>query len=205
MYVEELGREKDGVELKVFQDERCDSPREWDNVTTIVCREHNRYNLPMELDGFSFADFDNADEACQTLIRDYGARNIVPIWMYDHGQVAFRVGPRSYPFDCPWDSSFCGFAFTTDQQSEGIADEAIDGIIAADIQDYSDWASGEVYAYSITTPDGKGEDSCGGFIGESIRTESHDAFLAAVKAYRERKAKEDAEREHWESRDVTTV
>lgn len=207
MYVEELCREQDGVELKVSHDEFSESPREWDNTVVMVCREHNRYDLPMELDGFSFADFDNADEACQTLIRDYGARNIVPIWLYDHGNIAFKVGPRTYPFDCPWDSSFCGFAFVTDESLGAFQadDEVIDGIIAAEVQDYSDWASGEVYRYEITTPDGEGEDSCGGFIGDSIKTESHDAFLVAVKAYRERKAKEDSERDHWNARDVITV
>lgn len=205
MYVEELCREEDGVELKVFYHDCCDSPREWENVSVMVCREHNRYDLPRELDGFSFADFDNADEACQTLIREYGARNIVSIWMYDHGQVALKAGERTYPFTCEWDGSFAGFAFTTDKKSEGIADEAIDGIIAAEVQEFSEWLNGEVYGYSITTPDGKGEDGCGGFIGDSIREASHDAFLVAVKAYRERKAKEKAEREYWNSRDVTTV
>lgn len=207
MYVEELCREQDGVELKVAIDECSDSPREYDNTVIIVCREHRRYDLPNELEGFSFADFDNADEACQVLIREHGARNITPIWMYDHGQVAFKTGQRTYPFDCEWDSSFCGFAFVTDESLGGFDadDEAIYGIIAAEVREYSEWCNGEVYQYWITTPDGKGEDGCGGFIGDSIRAESHDAFLAAVKAYRERKAKEDAEREYWNSRDVTTV
>jgi len=204
--------EQDGVECNLYVDYGGDmfDPRDNDNFGIFVCRSHNRYSLPQEINGFRFEDFDSIDEAINCLKEDHGAIHIYPVWMYDHSMVSYSMGERKWPFDCPWDSSMCGVIFTTEKQMNylGVVErdaETIKKWLASEVEEYSDWACGDVYYYDIDSPDGESE-SCCGLIGRDYAEEAaKEAFEFELDYYRERKAKEDAEREYWANRDVVTI
>jgi hypothetical protein len=83
--------------------------------------------------------------------------------------------------------------------------ETIKKWLASEVEEYSDWACGDVYYYDIDSPDGESE-SCCGLIGRDYAEEAaKEAFEFELDYYRERKAKEDAEREYWANRDVVTI
>lgn len=71
---------------------------------------HKRYSL-----GASSAhkprhqDYGSWDELRQAIIKAVKPVVILPVYMYDHGDLAFSTSP----FTCPWDSGQVGFIFTT--------------------------------------------------------------------------------------------
>lgn len=204
--------EKDGVECNLYVDYGGDmfDPRDNDNLGTFVCREHRSYYLPQEIKGFKFEDFDSIDEAIDYLKENHGAVHIYPVWMYDHSSVSYSMGERVWPYTCPWDSSICGVIFTTKARMDeyGITDRSEEKIkewLNGEIEEYSSWASGNVYYFAVDTPDGDGE-SCGGLIGyEYAHDEAERTFEFELNHYIQRRDKEIIEREYWESRDVITV
>jgi len=204
--------EQDGVECNLYVDYGGDmfDPRDYDNLGIFVCRSHNRYSLPQEVKGFRFEDFDSIEEAIDCLKEDHGAIHIYPVWMYEHSMVAYSMGERKWPFDCPWDSSMCGVVFTTEKQMDylGVTDRSEDRIkkwLASEIEEYSDWASGDVYYYTVGCPDGE-SDSLSGLIGYKYACEAaQEALDCEANCYRERQDKEEAEREYWANRDVVTI
>lgn len=181
-------------------------PRDNDNVGVFVCRQHCSYDLPKEQPGFSFEDYDSMDEAIKALEEDFGAKNIHPVWMYDHSGVTFRIG-NSNPFSCQWDSSLAGVIYTTDKQIEmmGAAEDRIDEILKLEIEEYADWSEGNVFYYEINYPDGT-SNSCGGLIGYDYAVEYVESvFDDYVSDWTDKQNKEKAERDHWAARDVMTA
>ena len=78
--------------------------------------------------------------------------NIQYIYKYEHGQVAYNTGG----FSCPWDSGRAGFIVSKHDY------DTQDSIV----KEYSHWANGEVYGFTVEDDEGEVLDSCGGFIGD---------------------------------------
>jgi hypothetical protein len=78
--------------------------------------------------------------------------NIQTIYKYEHGGVAYNTGG----FSCSWDSGRAGFIVSK------FSYETQDSIV----REYSNWANGEVYGFTVEDDDGEVIESCGGFIGE---------------------------------------
>lgn len=116
----------------------AESPRDWDNVSTMVC-EHRRYNLGDD-DGAATAraavrnsrDYRSTWEETESGEFRHGGQlqdcldlsepndlwyavnmcsDIVamPLFLYDHSGITISTGR----FSCPWDSGQVGFAFVT--------------------------------------------------------------------------------------------
>lgn len=203
---------QNGVECNLYVDYDSGgfSPREdFEHLGTFVCREQRDYSLPQEVKGFKFENFDCIEDAIDYLKENHGAVHIYPVWMYDHSNVSFSMG-ESNPYSCQWDSSLCGVIFTTEARMDefGITDRSESNIqkqLDDEVEEYSSWASGDVYYFVIDTPDGNG-DSCSGLIGyEYAHSEAEMAFEFEHKHYIERRDKELDEREYWECRDVITI
>lgn len=213
----EYKREAEGVKLEVWHDHCVDNPRTayeyFYNVGVMVCRSHRSHVLPSELDGFRLDDWETADEAIKHLKAEYDAVCVLPVWMYDHGDVALSAGEQTYPFTCGWDSSFAGLIFATRESLEDWPDwtlDKVEEVLKAEVRQYSQWANGECYGFTITCPDGDHDyddyTSYGGFIGwEYAKSEADSAFDHEVKAYVERRDRENLNRQHWAERDVVTV
>lgn len=173
---------RDNLRVTVRYDEVAGSPREWDNLGTMVCW-HGRYNLGDEQPSISPSEYlADLPEGTITL----------PLYLYDHGGISMS----SSPFSCPWDSGQVGFIYVT---RETIAkefpnytpeDDTIRQYLANEVKTYDTYLSGQVYWYQVermTTCDKGHEheelvDSCGGFYGNYGLDEIRNIWPEAVNA-----------------------
>ena len=150
-------------------DECAESPREWDNVATIVS-EGGNWDISDEgwrMSAEEFAEFlhKKLDKKCPEIkgltdidhiVNCESAKNYIvckPIYMYDHSGQTISLSP----FGCPWDSGCCGYIFifkdkilngferATEDNWRDIADE----IIQSEIDIYDHYIQGEVYGYCL--------------------------------------------------------
>lgn len=92
---------------------------------------------------------------------------IHPVYRYEHGNVAYRRGTAA-----GFDYSNCGFYIVTAAGISGKAwtSEEIAKQIDRELEEYTAWANGEVYRFTLYDENGEEVDSCGGFYDiEDIR------------------------------------
>ena len=155
--------------LTINIDECAESPREWDNVPTIVSRRGD-WDISDEgwrMSAEEFAEFlhKKLDKKCPEIkgltdidhiVNCGSAKNYIvckPIYMYDHSGQTISLSP----FGCPWDSGCCGYIFVfkdkilneferaTEDNWRDIANE----IIQSEIDIYDHYIQGEVYGYCL--------------------------------------------------------
>lgn len=139
---------RDGHRLSIIQDDTSDSPRDWDNIGTMVLF-HNRYNLANEtsiVQGY-FRDWLDLQKV---LKNQYKSKVIIPVYMLDHSGVCLKTTP----FNNRWDSGQVGFIFADPQQLEKMGSThlspvRLEEILIAEVETYSKYLSGEVYGYRL--------------------------------------------------------
>ncbi len=185
------------IELHYDEDGQFADPRDADNLGTMVCW-HPRYMLGDEqvaANGGAVnnvfetetgrTDFRSLEAVARYLILVRGAIVVLPLTLYDHSGLSMRASASPGPFDPGgWDSTFCGFVYTTAARCAELcgtgkdgglyapADwqgEAIDWVrsqLVADVELYSAWLSGQVYGFRVLDDDGEEVDdgSCWGFL-----------------------------------------
>jgi len=130
-----------GVTVEIVYDDDCRSPREDDNVATLVCWHPDYILGDYQLrDGSGRGAVDDVfetergrtDFASMKVLYRYltlmcGARRVTPLYLYDHSGISIRAGAPS-PWDNPtvrrdefgqgmgWDTSMVGFAYCTDER-----------------------------------------------------------------------------------------
>jgi hypothetical protein len=146
---------KNGNTLSIYQDMSAESPREWDNLSTMHCW-HRNYNL---------GDVQNGDIGVDDLDVD---AIVVPIYAYTKGGIRLATSP----FSCPWDSGRLGFAVVTRREIIDNYGTYNDATIAqakrcidSEIKTYNNYLDGEVYGYVLKDSEGEEIDSCWGFYG----------------------------------------
>jgi hypothetical protein len=150
-----------GYEIKICIDENPFSPRENDNLGTMVCF-HRRYDLGDK------HNFKTPDDFSQ-----YTKENdliMLPIYMYDHSGITIKTTP----FSCPWDSGQLGFIYVSKEKirkeynvkrvSPKIK-ETVLRVLEAEIKEYDYYIRGEVFGFTIEKNDEE-IDSCWGFFEE---------------------------------------
>ena len=150
-------------------DECAESPREWDNVATIVSRGGN-WDISDEgwrMSAEEFAEFLNKklDKKCPEIkgltdidhiVNCGSAKNYIvckPIYMYDHSGQTISLSP----FGCPWDSGCCGYIFVFkdkilnefERATEDNWRDIANKIIQSEIDTYDHYIQGEVYGYCL--------------------------------------------------------
>jgi hypothetical protein len=137
-------------ELEIFNDESPESPREWDNITTMICF-HKRYNVGDKTD-YKSSDFDSWDELKEQIESDNKVLMIKPLYMYDHSGITISTSS----FNDRWDSGQIGWVFITEKQYNYICgkdveytDEKLECIINSEVHNYDQYLTGEVYGYTI--------------------------------------------------------
>lgn len=154
-----------------------DSPRTWENIGTFFTF-HNRYRSP------DTPPHSDPDIAARIATRQ---ENIcLPVWLYDHSGTCYRAA-ESNPFHCPWDSGIAGFiyvsredarkAFNVKRLTAATVAKVIDAL-KGEVEAYSAWANGEVYAWQVENENGDVLDACGGYIGE-LEAAKADALSTA--------------------------
>ena len=143
--------------IELFIDENAESPREWDNLGTMVCF-HRSYEL--------------GDKHKYTVeeIKDLLDRKDVlalPLYLYDHSGITISTKP----FSCPWDSGQVGIVFveyskikeeySVKRISPKIRERARKCLIG-EVETYDTFLRGEVLGY-VVDDDG---DSCWGYYSE---------------------------------------
>jgi hypothetical protein len=183
--------------VRIEPDEDPESPREWDNIGTMVCW-HNRYNLgdkkgvdelvshlnrspkaDAEWDihkTSSPGEFHEWAEACGFIM--------LPLYLYDHSGLTMSTGK----FSCPWDSGQVGWIFATPEQiadtfpgmAEDEARETTRKILLSEVEFYDQYLRGDIYGFIIEDLRGNVVDSCWGFYGWDEAAQAADGELCGL-------------------------
>ena len=168
-----------GMRVTKTIDEYPINPREWDNLTTMICHCRN-YSLGDVKESAQFEGFTSLKELKQALVEYYGEMAYIkPLSLYDHSTQTLAIGE---PTDM-WDSGYVGFIFVTKDRARkeyGVKRitkaviEKIEKLAQSEVEEYNKvWLWGEVYVLSLervfTNVDDKNDsfvepvDSVGGF------------------------------------------
>lgn len=155
--------------VKVVQDTDPESPRDWDNLGTMICW-HSRYLLGDESRGKHTSqvygtpnDFRRSDEYRNAAV-------ILPLYLYDHSGITMSCAP----FSCPWDSGQIGYIYVTKDKVR--AEYSVKRIskktlalvtkcLQQEVTTYDEFLTGQVYGYVVEDENGEHIDSCFGFYG----------------------------------------
>ena len=158
-----------GYDIEIFLDYDSQSPREWDNLGTIICF-HKRYILGDNTD-IGQENYHSWEDLETFLYKKYNALIVIPIYMYDHSGITIRT----YPFPCRWDSGQIGYIYVSKKkvrEEYGIQriskklKRTVKTMLLSEIEVYDHYVSGDVYGYSIEDKvTEENINSCFGFYG----------------------------------------
>lgn len=175
-----------GLTVKIYPDEDAESPREWDNVSKFAF-QHRRYDLPWEVDdnlkGLSLQELH--DE-----LVDQGAVIILKVYGYDHG--IFTISAESFygrAHHAEWDSGVIGLAcvfrddLLKDHNRRHLSNKLVTLAtlnLKAEIKEYDQFLTGDVYGYVVEDQEGNNLESCWGFYGLDYCKEEARAVAESV-------------------------
>lgn len=170
--------------LRVVQDDCSDSPRDWDNLGTMVCF-HSRYNLGDKDHGIDFYDYYSWDELEKGICKKHDVAVILPLYMYDHSGITIST-KHKYPYNDRWDAGRIGFIFISKEKvkkeysvkkmSKKLL-ERIKTYLEGEVETYDTYLRGDVYGFQLIQKEtcDKGceheeiIDSCYGFYGNNLK------------------------------------
>lgn len=158
-----------GKTLEIVQDTNPESPREWDNIGTMICF-HGRYNLG-DRHNYDHKDYSGWEEMERAIIKNESPAVILPLYLYDHSGITISTSP----FGCKWDSGQIGFIFVSKEKLKKELNvkritkqiiERAEKCLLSEVKTYDQYLTGEVYGYKVIDENGNEEDSCWGYYGE---------------------------------------
>ena len=161
---------KENKILKIHSDPFPESPREWDNLGTMVYG-HRKYCLgdKQARNLEHYTDWDNWFEG------EIGSKNAIalPLYLYDHSGLVINTTP----FSCPWDSGQVGWIYAKKENirkeynkkrvSKKMA-EKVKEVLRGEVEVFNDYIRGNIYGYTLNDISGKEIDSCWGFYGNDF-------------------------------------
>jgi len=171
---------REDKELRILNDHYPESPRQWDNVTKMLCF-HKSYRIGDEHD-YKSTDYKGWQGFKKQLEKDFDIAVIKPVYAYEHGNITVSTSP----YDCRFDSGQVGWIFVTKQKIRecyGIKNVTKKHIqkaeinIDLDMETYDQYLTGDIYGFEVvekktceTCGHTKEEiiDSCWGFYGEDV-------------------------------------
>ena len=191
----------DGLTVVICHDGDSESPREWDNIATMV-HWHRRYDLCdrrvsgprsfllelMQEREWREHQKEVPDEISDKNIGDYIDRYywVLPLFLYDHSGLSMRV--RN--FDCSFDSGQVGFIYIAKDderlleldESGETREESARRIMKQEVKTYDQYLTGDVYIYDVMDQCGNVLDSCGGLYGfDNCKEEATEAAKVIAK------------------------
>lgn len=162
-----------GYSVEIMYDEWCESPRDWDNLGTMICW-HRRYDL-----GDKQADseyYNSVEDMLKDLEEDYGNILVLPLYLFDHSGLRMSTNSSNFrTWDSHgWDWGMVGFIYVSHENilKNWNADEITDEILEAatnclvgEVETYDQYLSGEVYSITIIDENDCVLDGCGGYFG----------------------------------------
>jgi len=174
-----------GIKLEIYYDTDPESPREWDNLGTMICF-HKRRNLGDKDHGYRESGFSSWENLAAEIRKTEKPAVILPLYLYDHSGITIRTGP----FSSPWDSGQVGFIFISREKAKkefGIkrfTKKSLDMLekgLVQEVQVYDMYLTGEVFGYVIDR-DGEHESSCWGYFGlDDVKAAATEAAEYALK------------------------
>jgi hypothetical protein len=177
--------------LEIFQDEDARSPREDDNLGTMVCF-HRRYNLGDKHE-YNSDNYSSWNEMKKAIQKDKTCV-ILPLYLYDHSGITISTKP----FSCQWDSGQVGWIVVSKEKvrkeygvkyiTYKILDR-VKRVLEAEVKTYDQYLTGDVYGYRISkiTKCELGHeheeelDSCLGFYGNEAEAEGISILNSYIK------------------------
>ncbi len=161
--------ENEKYKLEIFDDLNPCSPREFDNLGTMVCF-HRRYNLGDKTE-LKSSDFSSWEELESYLYKTEDALIAIPVFMYDHSGLWINTTG----FSCPWDSGQVGYIYVSKEKvrreysckriSKKLK-KMIREMLCSEVDLYNDYLCGNVYGFTLTDKENAEEiDSSCGFYG----------------------------------------
>ena len=153
-----------GYAIEVYYDSDPISPREWDNLGTMVCF-HNRYNLG-----------DEHNYEPEEIIELVQRKDVIalPLYLYDHSGITMSCN-LIYPFNDRWDAGQVGFIFVdyaTIREEYGCKyvtsamKKKIISYLENEVDVYDEYLVGNVYGFKVVNDEGEEIDSCWGYYGD---------------------------------------
>lgn len=133
--------------IDIVYDESSESPRDWDQLGTIVTT-NGRY-LSIQEGKLSIDEIEDLNRD------DYV---ILPIYAYIHGNICIRTSP----FSCPFDSGQIGYIYCK-SGAEGLTYKEIENYLTGEIKELNKYLNGEVYGFNISSDKTPLTDSCYGY------------------------------------------
>jgi len=149
-----------GKTIEIYADENPTSPRENDNLGTILYLKGSRYIL-----GDKAMTREEIDAI--VVFKDVV---VLPVYAYIHSGIAMNTTG----FSCPWDSGQSGVIYA--ERSKILENfrakrltpalrAKVEKILQGEVEEYSKYLGGEVYGFIVKDANGEEVDSCWGFIG----------------------------------------
>jgi len=140
-----------GYEIEIHRDHDPDSPRNWDNISLMICF-HKKYTLGDEHD-YKSDNFNGWDEVEEQLREDYEVEALLPLYLYDHGGITMNTTG----FACGWDSGHVGFIIATKElvtmccgdDPKYHEEEWLKEQLVGDVKVYDQFLCGDVYGYDV--------------------------------------------------------
>lgn len=153
---------KNGLTLKLIQDESPQNPRtEFENLGTMACF-HRRYDLGDTKHGLSIPEVKDISKSTKYFS--------LPLYLYDHSGLTISTSP----FSCPWDSGQIGVIFVSKAKvrkewsikhiSEKLRVKVME-CLRAEVETYDQYLTGDTWGYVIEDKNGNHIESCFGFYG----------------------------------------
>lgn len=156
--------------IEIYPDQSPESPREWDNLGTMVCF-HRRYDLGDKHD-YCSGNYDGWEEMKEEIIKQENVHTILPLYLYDHSGITMNTTG----FSCNWDSGQVGWIFVSKDKvkKDGIDESKIEQYLKGEVETYDQYLRGDVYGYKVYEVSEcdhghehkKELDSCWGYYGE---------------------------------------
>src|SRR3990167_8973304 len=144
---------KNGLTIKIFQDDNPQSPEEWGDDSLFLVADHRDFYVKPP-----------KNSTTESVVKDYNkTHHVFGLEAYIHSGVVLSLSREGNFVDRQWDVSQLGLVFVAknETKTKGKARKLAQGLIKT----WNQSLSGDVYGYDIE--DG---DSCWGFYGlEAVR------------------------------------
>ena len=139
--------------IEIFPEDSPESPREWDNLGTMICF-HKRRNLGDDHD-YEHHDYSGWEEMKKAIIKNENVGVILPLYLYDHSGITISTSP----FSCPWDSGQIGYIIISKEKMlkeyggkivTKKLKERVTEYLISEVETYNQYLRGDVYGYRIS-------------------------------------------------------
>ncbi len=173
--------------ITVAPDEMAESPRDWDNLGTMVCwhrnytlgdvQGSNEYSDP-DMFWYDLAGIEETDSNLDKAIELANKKNIIlPLYLYDHSGITMSTSS----FSCQWDSGQVGWIYISlekvrkEYSAKRVSKKLrarVEKYLTGEVETYDSYLTGNVLGFSIVRNDDDGDevdvDSCWGYFGDDF-------------------------------------